>query len=73
MKTKNHKTMHLGDLVAAVFDEAKHYSANPKEVSFLATQTVMQMLRQARRVSSILINPKEPTKTDAQVPYNITG
>ena len=49
MRTHNHEIIRLGDLVAAVFDEAALYSSNPKEVSRLAAQAVMHMLRTARR------------------------
>jgi len=45
MMTNTHGEMTVGDLVAAVFDAAAHYSSDPKEVSRLATQTVMHMLR----------------------------
>jgi hypothetical protein len=43
------ETIRLGDLIVAIFDEAAHYSSDPKEVSRLATQTLMHMLRAARR------------------------
>ena len=46
---KNTKKIRLGDLVVAVFDEASHYSSDPKEVLRLATLTVMHMLLAARR------------------------
>ena len=38
----------LGDLVAAVFDEAAYYSADLRRVSHLATQAVARLLRRAR-------------------------
>jgi hypothetical protein len=49
MSTTGHLTVQFGDLVAAVFDEAEHYTSDPKELSGLAAQTVMHMLRAARR------------------------
>jgi hypothetical protein len=36
-------TIRFGDLIVAIFDEAAHYSTDPKEVSRLATLTLMQM------------------------------
>ena len=36
-------TIRLGDLIAAIFDEAARYSIDPKEVSRLATLTLMHM------------------------------
>jgi hypothetical protein len=41
-------TLPLGELVAAVFDRAATYSKDQREVSRLATMTVMHMLRRAR-------------------------
>ncbi len=49
MRTHSHATIRLGDLIVLVFDEAAHYSSDPKEVSRLATQTVNHMLRAAYR------------------------
>jgi hypothetical protein len=43
-----HKTAQLGDLIVAAFEEAAHYSTDPKEVSRLATMAVMHMWRRAR-------------------------
>jgi hypothetical protein len=51
MKTHVHKTAQLGELVAAVFDNAARYSTDPREVARLATQTVEHMLRHLRRGS----------------------
>jgi hypothetical protein len=51
MRTHVHKATRVGELVVAAFDEASHYSADPAEVSRLATKAVMQMLRRARRAS----------------------
>jgi hypothetical protein len=49
MKTSIQQTIRLGDLVVAVFDEAARHGSDPEEVSRLATQTVLYMLRYARR------------------------
>jgi hypothetical protein len=45
MQTNDHKTVQLGELVAAVFDEAAHYGTDPEQVSRLATRAVQHMLR----------------------------
>jgi hypothetical protein len=58
MKTNVHKTAQLGDLVVAAFDQAEHYSTDPWEVSCLATQAVLRMLRRAHRPST---PPSPPT------------
>lgn len=49
MKTSTQQTIRLGDLVVAVFDEAARHGPDPEEVSRLATQTVLHILRYARR------------------------
>ena len=49
MRTNIHKTAQLGDLVVVAFEEAAHYSTDPREVSRLATLAVMNMWRRARR------------------------
>ena len=49
MKRRTHGTARLGDLIAAAFDEAARYSADPREVSRLATQAVRYLLRRAGR------------------------
>ncbi len=48
MKTRVVQTVPLGDLVVAVFDAAARHSADPEEVSRLATRTVAHLLRDAR-------------------------
>jgi hypothetical protein len=53
MKTDVRKTAQLGELVAAVFDSAACYSADPREVSRLATSAVIAMLRQAQTVPTL--------------------
>ena len=40
MKTQIPKTVSLGELILTVFDKAAEYSADPREVSRLAAQTV---------------------------------
>jgi hypothetical protein len=49
MLTSIHKTATLGELIAAVFDNAAQYSTNPREVSRLAKLAVQRMLQSARR------------------------
>jgi len=48
MRKRAHRTALLGDIVAAVFDEAARYSREPLEVSLLATQAVSHLLRRPR-------------------------
>jgi len=48
MKTKVHETAELGDLVVTAFDSAAQCSTDPAEVSRLARQMVMHLLRHAR-------------------------
>ena len=45
MKNITYQTVQIGDLVVAIFDEAERYSADPREVSRIATRTVTHMLR----------------------------
>jgi len=52
MRKSSRKTARLGDLIAAVFDEAGSYSRNPREVSRLATHVVRHLMRQAQRVAA---------------------
>jgi hypothetical protein len=59
MTTQAHKTTDLGDLIAATFEEAALYSADPQEVSNLATQAVAHMLLRARRTSAWQAPPAE--------------
>ena len=51
MNANAHETVRLGDLIAAVFDEAARYSTDARKVSRLATHAVLQMLRHAPRTS----------------------
>jgi hypothetical protein len=48
MRTHVHHSAQLGELVVAAFDEAAHYSTDPRQVSRLATQAVGDMLRRAQ-------------------------
>ena len=50
---KNHpaKTVPLGELILVVFDNAATYSADPREVSHLATQAVARMLGRTQHLS----------------------
>lgn len=43
----------IGDLVAATFDEAAHYTADLRRVAHLATQAVACLLRRARSRSHV--------------------
>ena len=61
METQVPKTVALGELILAVFDKAAQYSADPREVSRLATQAVSHMLRQAPRLTS----PRCPLSSDS--------
>jgi len=47
--TKVHQTAEFGDLVVTAFDSAAQCSADPAEVSCLARQMVMHVLRHAQR------------------------
>jgi hypothetical protein len=49
MKKRVAKTMNVGDLVVAAFDAAAHYSRDARQVSRLATQAVVDVLRHAQR------------------------
>ena len=48
MKKTTRRTARLGELVAAVFDEAARYSTDPREVSRLATHAVSHLMLQPR-------------------------
>ena len=41
----------LGDLVVAAFDEAARHSADPREVSRLATRAIKHLLWRGRKAS----------------------
>jgi hypothetical protein len=57
MKSSARKTARLGDLIAATFDEAARYSADPKEVARLATRAVTDLMRRAQRLSVLPLPP----------------
>ena len=52
MTNHTRMTIRLGDLVVATFDEASTHSADPHEVSLLATQAVTHLLRGASRAKA---------------------
>lgn len=57
MRSRAHVTAPLGELIVAVYDEAAHYSADPREVSRLATRAVVRMVRRSRKA---LLHPPRP-------------
>lgn len=54
MKTEPRETAQLGELIETVFDIAARYSADPREISHLATRAVMEILRRAREIAPTL-------------------
>jgi hypothetical protein len=48
MRTDMVKTVQLGELVVAAFDQAAHWSSDPTEVSRLATRVVTHVLQCGR-------------------------
>lgn len=50
MSNQIRKTAQLGEMVAAAFDGAERYSADPRVVARLATGAVARLLRHAHRV-----------------------
>jgi hypothetical protein len=52
METRVHRTAEFGDLVVTAFESAEQCSTDPAEVSRLARQMVMHMLRHARSASA---------------------
>jgi hypothetical protein len=52
VKNQLQNAVQLGELVLAVFDEAEQYSADPREVTRLATQAVTDMLWSAPKLAS---------------------
>jgi hypothetical protein len=65
MKSHIPMTAPLGELVVAVFDKAARYSSDPREVSRLATQAIMELLRRLRRFSMALPARSQPAKASA--------
>jgi hypothetical protein len=51
VKPTRQTTVRIGDLVAAVFDEAARFSADAREASLLATEVVTRLMLRARRIS----------------------
>ena len=49
MQTQVPKTVPLGDLISAAFDEAAQYSADPREVERMAVKAVEDLLAHAVR------------------------
>jgi hypothetical protein len=45
MKTESRKITPLGELVAAVFDQAAHYTTDSRQMAHLTAQAVAHMLR----------------------------
>lgn len=62
MRSRTYKTTPLGELVVAIYDEAASYSADPREVSRLATRTVTRMVRRSRRASLRPMRPAMRTR-----------
>lgn len=50
-QSNTHDTVQIGDLIVATFDYAAQYSTDPREVSRLATELVVYMLRRAGETS----------------------
>ena len=53
MRTKAHRTIQLGDLVAAAFDEAALFSSDPKEITNMAAQAVMRVLWRSKNFAAL--------------------
>ena len=67
MRTHIRQSAQLGELVVAAFDEAAHYSTDPREVSRLATQAVEHMLRRAQKRTIALSPPSSwPAEKDVR-------
>jgi hypothetical protein len=49
VKSQNQETVELGELIEGVYDETAPYSADPREMTSLATQTVVELLWRAPR------------------------
>lgn len=50
-RTSIHRTVQLGEPVAATFDWAAQYSSDPRIISLLAARAVKNVLRRARKGS----------------------
>ncbi len=53
MQSHTQKTAPFGEVVMAVFDEAAHYSTDPKVVARLATTAVVRILQRAWRTEDV--------------------
>jgi hypothetical protein len=51
MRTQVQRSVPLGELILAAFDNAALYSTDPREISRLATQAVSDLLRHAPKLS----------------------
>jgi len=51
LRTDTHDRVQLGELIAAAFDDAAQLSKDQREVSRLATELVIHMLRPAGETS----------------------
>lgn len=61
-RTPSHETRLLGDLVVTAYDMAAQDSDDPSEVSRVAANAVMRLLRRARPTSDapkLLLPPRE--------------
>jgi len=56
MRIQVQKTIPLGELISATFDEAAQYSADPREVARLAVQAVEDMLAHATRLTCVRLS-----------------
>ena len=52
VRGRMNKTASVGELIAAVFEEAAGYSADPREVSRLATHAVRHLMRHAQKIAA---------------------
>jgi hypothetical protein len=60
MRTDMVKTVKVGELVVAAFDEASHWSSDPTEVSRLATRVVTHILRCGQNKAHSTRSPAPP-------------
>ena len=60
MRTDMVKTVRVGELVVAAFDEASHWSSDPMEVSRLATRVVTHVLLRGRTKVHLTSSPALP-------------
>jgi hypothetical protein len=67
MRTQVNKTAQFGELVAAAYDGAAHYSDDPLVVSRLAAGAVSLLLRHTRSQTLPLLQPKTGTRAAGPV------